>query len=161
MDYNVLDQEKPENLKLVPASKVKRFFNLILDQLAISFFYLLMVNSLGMFSAVDLTKLDQDPLSLDLMTNLTSILTTAILYCLMEGLLEGKTIGKYLTRTRTVNLDGSVPELETILKRSFLRIIPFEPVSFLGDHPGGWHDRWSDTMVIDEDLSDPAPSGYV
>ena len=60
------------------------------------------------------------------------------------------TIGKYITGTRVVDLNGDAPDIEQYVKRSFSRIVPFEALSFFGSTPGGWHDRWSDTLVIDE-----------
>lgn len=77
-----------------------------------------------------------------------------IYYSVIEGGLKGKTIGKYFTKTRVVNLDGSQPTFVTFIGRSFARIVPFEAFSFLGDKKTGWHDRWSETIVIDENLSE-------
>lgn len=159
-EYNVLDEEQRGKINLVPAAKSKRLINFIIDQFSYSFFYLFILMGFDLFGVVDISTLEREPMSFDLMENITSMLTAAIFYCLMEGLLGGKSIGKYLTRTRAVHQDGSPLDLDTVLKRSFLRMIPFEPFSFLGDRPG-WHDRWSNTMVIDEDLSDSIPSGYV
>jgi hypothetical protein len=34
------------------------------------------------------------------------------------------------------------------LGRSAARSIPFEPFSFLGGQPTGWHDRLSETRVV-------------
>jgi uncharacterized RDD family membrane protein YckC len=79
------------------------------------------------------------------------ILTTY--YIFFETVYKGKTPGKWIMRTRVVELDGSSPSLDTISKRSLIRVIPFEGFSYLGNNPSGWHDRWSGTLVIDETLS--------
>ncbi|MFN7120071.1 MAG: RDD family protein, partial [Saprospiraceae bacterium] len=71
-------------------------------------------------------------------------------YILAEYLSKGKTLGKLVTGTRAVTLTGETPTLNQIIGRSFARVIPFEPFSYLGDSPNGWHDQLSETIVIDE-----------
>ena len=58
-----------------------------------------------------------------------------------------KTIGKFLTGAIVVDEYGEKPDFMTIMKRSLIRLIPFEPFSYLGQDRG-WHDRWTDTYVI-------------
>lgn len=61
----------------------------------------------------------------------------------------GRTVGKFLTNTKTIDLNGNQPDAGTIVKRSLIRIIPFEPFSYLfGNDNMGWHDRWSGTRVV-------------
>lgn len=84
---------------------------------------------------------------------LLDILVTALVYVVYCGILEyasGKTIGKILVGTRVVRADGSKPDLPTIIKRSLSRIIPFDVFSFLSNNPRGWHDSFSDTIVVDD-----------
>ncbi len=71
-------------------------------------------------------------------------------YIFFEHFLGGKTLGKFITRTRVVSKDGQRPSFENIIGRSFSRVVPFEAFSFLGSKPSGWHDDWSNTIVIDE-----------
>ena len=86
-----------------------------------------------------------------LVDRLFTALFLVVFYCTVESSLNGKTLGKFITKTRAVKLDGTKMDFNTVLKRSFSRIVPFEPFSFLGDDPPtGWHDRWSDTKVVDE-----------
>jgi uncharacterized RDD family membrane protein YckC len=47
-----------------------------------------------------------------------------------------------------VKKDGSKPDIKTLVIRTLCRFIPFEPFSFLGATPRGWHDTYSDTYVI-------------
>ncbi|GEQ86120.1 hypothetical protein ULMS_16280 [Patiriisocius marinistellae] len=60
----------------------------------------------------------------------------------------GQSIGKMLTKTKVVDLNGEKPTLSIIAKRSLCRLIPFEAFSFLGDDSVGWHDTISDTRVV-------------
>lgn len=149
MEANILDDGLIEvEAQLVPASSGKRLANYIIDQFVITLF------AFGFFFALELS------LSLGLaeinsiVDRILGMLFAAFAYIILEGSLKGKTIGKYITQTRAVMQDtGEVPDLNTIIKRSFCRIVPFEAFSFLGEGASGWHDKWSDTMVIDEKLS--------
>lgn len=61
-----------------------------------------------------------------------------------------KTIGKFITKTKVVNINGTRPELGDIVKRTFCRLIPFDRISFLFA-PNGFHDRLSDTTIIKDE----------
>ena len=61
----------------------------------------------------------------------------------------GRTLGKLVTGTKVITTEGTRPTLKQILGRSLARCVPFEPFSFLGGLPSGWHDRWSGTCVVD------------
>ncbi|MEK7253493.1 MAG: RDD family protein [Bacteroidota bacterium] len=71
-------------------------------------------------------------------------------YLVTETIFNGKTIGKFITKTVVVNMDGSPVAFPTVLGRSFARLIPFEAFSFLGASGRGWHDTLTKTMVVDE-----------
>jgi len=60
------------------------------------------------------------------------------------------TIAKLITKTKVVKQDGSRITFIDGLKRSFLRLIPFEQLSFLSLYPVGLHDSLSDTRVINK-----------
>lgn len=79
---------------------------------------------------------------------ITSVLL-ALLYFITEMALKGRTIAKYMTKTKVVLEDGSNPNAIDYLKRSFSRIIPFEALSFLGSEGRGWHDSISNTYMVD------------
>lgn len=69
-------------------------------------------------------------------------------YTIME-LLLGRTIGKFLLGTIVVRSeDLKKINLSQAAGRSFSRLVPFEPFSFLGG-PQGWHDNWNNTIVVD------------
>ncbi len=58
------------------------------------------------------------------------------------------TLGKLITGTVVVDLEGNKPTLKAIVGRSFSRIVPFDAFSFLGAETLGWHDTWSNTRVV-------------
>ena len=67
-------------------------------------------------------------------------------YSMLEGL-TGRTIGKFITGTKVIMVNGTRPNFDTILGRSLCRLIPFEPLSFLFSETG-WHDRITKTRVV-------------
>lgn len=60
----------------------------------------------------------------------------------------GRTPGKMLVGTRVVTTTGGDPSFGQCLGRTLARCVPFEPFSFFGSEPVGWHDRWTNTRVI-------------
>jgi uncharacterized protein len=92
---------------------------------------------------------------------LLSIFLGIIFFTLFETT-TGRSPGKFITGTRVVRTDGSQPEFNTILLRSLCRFVPFEPFSFFGSEPTGWHDRWSGTLVVKHQTLpvEKKPQGY-
>ena len=70
-------------------------------------------------------------------------------YAFMETKYQ-KTIGKFITKTKVVNKNGTKPQGGDILRRTFCRLIPFDRISFLFT-PNGFHDRLSDTILIKDE----------
>jgi uncharacterized RDD family membrane protein YckC len=61
-----------------------------------------------------------------------------------------QTIGKFFTKSVVVDEYGEKPDFQTVLVRTVIRFIPFEPFSFFADNRG-WHDKWTKTFVIRND----------
>ncbi len=70
-------------------------------------------------------------------------------YVIMETKYQ-KTIGKFLTKTKVVNQNGTKPEIGDIFRRTFCRLIPFDRISFLFT-ANGFHDRLSSTTIIKDE----------
>lgn len=62
-----------------------------------------------------------------------------------------KTLGKIITKTKVVTLDGNRPELMDIVSRTFCRLIPFDRFSFFFTR-NGFHDAISGTKVIKDNI---------
>jgi uncharacterized RDD family membrane protein YckC len=60
-----------------------------------------------------------------------------------------KTLGKFITKTKVVTLNGEKPSINDIMRRTFCRLIPFDRLSFLFME-NGIHDGLSNTRVIKE-----------
>ena len=70
-------------------------------------------------------------------------------YTLFEWFTNGKTIGKYITKTRAIKDNGELLTLKEAFMRSLIRLIPIEIfVCIITDYGYGWHDRWTNTIVI-------------
>lgn len=67
-------------------------------------------------------------------------------YSIMEIKFQ-KTLGKFVTKTKVVNLNGDKPENGEIIKRSFYRLIPCDRLSFFFVK-NGFHDYLSKTKVV-------------
>jgi uncharacterized RDD family membrane protein YckC len=115
------------------ATRGRRFGDLLIDQLA-----------MGVLSAVS-SAIEPDKSISGLL--LESIVFPFLYYTVLEAAF-GWTLGKLVTGTRVVALDGRRATFPQILGRSLARFIPFEPLSFFGRDPVGWHDSLSNTRVI-------------
>jgi len=114
------------------ASKVTRFINYVID---LSIIY-------------GITKYCIN-LGHDLNIRYVFIFIFLSYYILFEWFTNGKTIGKYLTKTRAIKDNGSSIEFKESFMRSLIRIAPFEPIICLfTDYGYGWHDRWTNTIVV-------------
>jgi len=67
-------------------------------------------------------------------------------YSIMEIKFQ-KTVGKFVTKTKVVKLDGEKPNTSDIITRTFCRFIPFDRISFLFVR-NGIHDYLSKTKVV-------------
>lgn len=74
------------------------------------------------------------------------IMVATIYYFLCENFSNGRTLGKLITNTKVLSIDGTKPSTTQILYRSLCRAVPFNAFSFLGYN--GWHDSWTETRVI-------------
>ena len=67
-------------------------------------------------------------------------------YAIMEIKFQ-KTVGKFVTKTKVVKMNGEKPENGDIITRTFCRLIPFDRLSFLFVK-NGIHDFLSKTKVV-------------
>ncbi len=126
-----------ENVELVEATKGRRFVNFLLDAIALSILTPFFVSA-PLVTTRGIRSPDE--------VWLWFLGIQFGYYFFSEGLF-GRTPAKLLTGTRVVDLDGARPTLWRIFRRTLSRFFPFEPLSFL-TRGTGWHDRWSDTVVV-------------
>lgn len=130
------------------ASQGKRFVNYILDLLSLYIFSYIYGIVLGIIIAI----IDPELLSIfeegNLLLQYFIGFVFAMIYFTSFEAATGRTLAKFITKTKVVDKNGKKPGFNTILIRSLCRFIPFEAFSFLGSEASGWHDTLSDTRVI-------------
>ena len=134
---------------LVQASSGKRFVNLLIDSIVSGILYNIIE---GFFLTTP--EFYYDGYSYLFISLFFSIAFSLMYMFLNEYLLKGKSIGKFVTGTRAVTQEGNLLTAKDALMRSLVRLIPFEAFSALGSPCYPWHDKWTNTYVIDEKQSD-------
>lgn len=133
---------------VLPASILRRLLNNIIDGFVgtifafVVSFIAIMVFSFGENSIISIS-------------NIIGIFVFFSYFLIFEALFQ-RTVGKMLTGTKVVNLQGEKPSFWSLFLRSLARYIPFEALSFLfyGPYPTkGWHDRLSHTLVVPKKLT--------
>jgi len=149
MDWNdeILDaQEKFENPEKYLADKGIRFVNYILDRIGMYIFMYSILSLVG--DNLFASEMDDEMSDLGLLLLFMSLFG----YWIIFEYAFGKSPAKFLTRTKVVTKQGYRPSLLQIIGRTFCRFIPFEPFSFFGSRPVGWHDSLSSTLVVKDDF---------
>jgi len=124
------------------ASKGQRFGSYFIDSIIV---YII---NLGLTSGLLYLSYDDDGGALfsGWLSYLFSYAMYVAYYTLMEGFVQGRTIGKMITGTYAIGNNSQPLTLQQAFLRSLCRIVPFEPFSALGAAP--WHDKWTDTTVV-------------
>jgi uncharacterized RDD family membrane protein YckC len=153
MEENVqYDEHLLSNLEdnIERADTGKRLANYIID---IVVFYALFIG-LGVVIAIvspeTLDGMADDSPGFGLGERIISLLLYALYMFIMEALFKGKSIGKFITGTRAVNFDGSRITIGTAMLRALSRAVPFCVFSALSSPCNPWHDKWTNTVVMDE-----------
>ncbi len=81
--------------------------------------------------------------------SLTLLVTFLLYYLFFEGVFK-ITIGKLITRTKIIGLDGNKISFYNALTRTLCRLIPLEPFSYLSNKEFGWHDSITNTRIINK-----------
>ncbi|MEM6299278.1 MAG: RDD family protein, partial [Bacteroidota bacterium] len=148
-DENILDDnlyQSDYEANLVLANRWKRFANYIVDYIAV---VLLMIVVFLFLDAMEFYVEEEG-----VFPNLIFIMCYIGYYTVLEKGLNGKTLGKFLTGTRAIHETGEPLSLKDAAIRSISRIVPFESFSMFSESLRSWHDKWADTVVIDEKQSD-------
>lgn len=131
------------------AGQGQRFTNYIIDLIAFYIFIIIVGAIIGVIIAI------ANPLALSdlenggiLMNYLIGFIFGVIYYTLIEFVTGGRSLGKVITKTKVITIDGDKPNFKTFLIRALCRFIPLELFSFLGSTDSGWHDSISRTRVV-------------
>ena len=124
------------------ASKQKRCLNFVIDGIIKLIIVRLAINFLN------ISEISKEIDSLDMIERYLFWSVISFLYYGMSETFLSRSPAKYFTNTIVVMEDGSKPNVTVILARTLLRILPFEPLSFLRGRALGLHDKNSKTFVV-------------
>jgi uncharacterized RDD family membrane protein YckC len=154
MEDQLLDENLVNNFsdpaELEVATQGTRFGTYVIDR--ILSFGLSMVLAMAYFAMnpAAAESFDDTTASGKLLDYASGYLSLILYYVFFETVCNGRTVGKMICGTRALTVEGEIMSLGTVVKRTLCRIVPFDALSFLGAFGNGWHDRWSDTMVVTE-----------
>ena len=148
-------EQSPDDLIIIEpyfvrAETGKRFANYIID--IIVFYLVIFAGSflLALLAPTMLDNLTTNGGGFGLIDRIFDIGMYGVYMGIIETLFKGRSVGKFITGTRAVNLDGTKISGSTAFARGFSRAVPFCPLSALGSPCSPWQDSWTNTMVIDE-----------
>ncbi|RZM18236.1 MAG: RDD family protein [Pedobacter sp.] len=161
MEDHQLSDELESIITYEPATNWQRLANLLIDNIvmnltidyAISFIVTSIAGSINpdwvknFDKFDDLNAISESLLPLLLISFLIGLINTLLYYTLSEKALRGQTLGKMITGTRAIRVDGGELSFKDAFLRSLVRLVPFEVLSiFFQGKP--WHDEWTKTTVI-------------
>ena len=133
------------------ANKGLRFLNFIIDYVSIILLTMLFFG----FIAIVIVIINPESDIIYQLENINPLIDRVItvffyvlLIFLAEFLTKGRSLGKFITGTKVVMIDGSTPTTKDYFMRSICRIIPFDVLTFLGEN--GWHDKISNTTIVNK-----------
>ena len=133
------------------AEKIYRLINYIIDLVVCAFmmwfFFLgfLLYQYFVLGTTIE-ESYDQANISNPLIERILILLMYGLLMFVMEAATKGRSLRKLITGTKVIKTDGSELIITDLLKRNFIRAVPFDQLSFVGNK--GWHDHFSDTAVV-------------
>jgi len=139
-----IEKEEIENANSNIVSSGVRFINFLIDTTVcfIGAFVLGLIPVL----IFDVADVGVEQGLIPILFNLFLLITYIAYYIIMENKYH-KTIGKFVTKTKVVKMNGDAPTKSDITTRTFCRLIPFDRVSFFFTK-NGIHDFLSKTKVV-------------
>tara|TARA_E500000331_G_C17015055_1_gene608140 strand:+ start:101 stop:691 length:591 start_codon:yes stop_codon:yes gene_type:complete len=138
-----IEKEEINKTETNSASSLLRFFNYLIDIIAaytVSFIIAIIISLIIPFDFIGFE-----------LAGMIIIIASFFAYYIMMEVLFQKTLGKFVTRTKVVTINGKKPKEKDIVLRTFCRLIPFDRISFLFTR-NGFHDNLSKTKVIKDKL---------
>lgn len=144
-EQNILDASiSDSNEDFQVASTGKRFLNNIID--VIGFYLLVFIVSIILVVLELYTPPADD--DFDGVGTLVSLLCFFGYYFLFEMFTNGRTLGKFITKTKVVSTNKDNPTASDYAVRTVSRMIPFEAFSVFSSGGIMWHDSFSNTKVV-------------
>ena len=127
------------------ATRIKRLINFMIDTLIIIIIWFATISMIikwlydtGLINWIEGKTYD---------LNFTIIPYILFYYLILEGFFK-TSIGKLITRTKIIRMNGDKIKFSDAVIRTIFRFIPLEQLSYLSSFPVGWHDSISNTRVI-------------
>jgi uncharacterized RDD family membrane protein YckC len=120
------------NLELLLVPRNIRFYNVLIDFIAIIFITYFLLSLIG--------EVDENVI-------LIFWPFVAFIYYLLFESLFGITVGKIVTKSKVINCFGEKPHFFSIFMRTLCRYIPFDAFTYLTEGEG-WHGAFTGTYVI-------------
>jgi uncharacterized RDD family membrane protein YckC len=157
MEENVPENQSQnlfdDHVQYVEASQGARFLNFLVDNLFMNYALsyatgYLAAQLLNVVAPEFLVSVAYDENSTEywLFIFIVSYFNYLFYYTICEKAFNGYTLGKLITGTKAIRVDGRPLTFRDAMLRSLSRIVPFEAFSALGGRP--WHDTWTKTTVI-------------
>lgn len=143
-NYELNNVQEGDNYFWLPATKLTRIAHVFLDLFFCYIFFEIIALHLIEISVVKALFIKIGQINERLPIYLFLIFFRFIYYFVFEGIF-GTTPAKIITNTIVVNNEGEKVSTSNIFKRTLIRFIPFESLSFI---TYGWHDTWSNTNVM-------------
>lgn len=137
------EKEQKEKVDSNVVSSGIRFLNLIIDSIVWYILIIIVFFIIGLMIPTNTLVSDL----FVLVFNLAIIFGVFFAYHSIMEIKFQKTLGKFVTKTKVVKLNGEKPTNEDIITRTFCRLIPFDRISFLFVK-NGIHDFLSKTKVV-------------
>lgn len=153
-----MQQYEQENLlgnfedSIIRASTGKRLANYIID-FCLFYTLVIIVGILVVIYSPTAFNTLENSAGFGIAERLLTLLFYAIYMGFVEMLFKGKSLGKLITGTRAVNIDGSRISANTAFLRGFSRAVPFCAFSAFGTPCNPWQDKWTNSLVMDEKQS--------
>lgn len=123
-------------------SRSKRIINLLIDTMVV-----------GVLTLLVLIILNYAGINFKFISNKSNVkiifIAIQINYYLIFEFTLNKTVGKFITHSKVVNLHFLKPNFFQLIIRTVIRFVPFEFLSFF-NMGKGWHDLLSKTLVIED-----------
>ena len=132
------------------SSAGKRLANYLIDLVLFYVILFMLGFTLALLSPTFAGILTNERSDFGILDRLFTLLLYAVYMSAVEALFHGKSLGKLITKTKAVNMDGSQISTAKAFERGFSRAVPFCVFSALGNPSNPWQDRWTNTMVINE-----------
>lgn len=152
-DAQLIEQQKQlemeTELDARTAGMGKRFLIYLLDSVFIGVVFFIVLFVVGIIIALIDSSLIESMAQNQVLIYSIYFAVLILYYAIFEAT-TGKTIAKYVTKTKVVSNSGLKPTLKSIIIRTLCRFIPLDAISFLLNDGVGWHDTISNTVVVNE-----------